>query len=173
MGLNAKLVYIYHLSLIFPEFPRQLTLSYIAQSLLPHTSLFSIPSWNIAEKLDRYIWTQTFARVPIISYQKLTGNTWGISSVLFSHTVVSDSLRAHGTVACQTSLSITNLELTQTYPSSQWCHPTISSPSPPTFNLSQHQGLFQWVSSSHQVAKLLELQLQHQSFQWTLRTHFL
>ena len=39
---------------------------------------------------------------------------------------------------------------------------------PPSFglNLSQHQGLFQWVSSSHQVAKVLELQLQHQSFQW-------
>ena len=42
----------------------------------------------------------------------------------------------------------------------------LSSPSPPTFNLSQHQGLFQWVSSSHQVAKILEFQLQHQSFQW-------
>ena len=49
----------------------------------------------------------------------------------------------------------------------------LSSPSPPTFNLSQHQGLFQWVSSSHQVAKVLEFQLQHQSFQWTLRTDFL
>ena len=42
-------------------------------------------------------------------------------------------------------------------------HP-LSSPSPPAFNLSQHQGLFQWVSSSHQVAKVLEFQLQHQSF---------
>ena len=42
-------------------------------------------------------------------------------------------------------------------------HP-LSSPSPPALNLSQHQGLFQWVSSSHQVAKVLELQLQHQSF---------
>ena len=37
-------------------------------------------------------------------------------------------------------------------------------PSPPTFNLSQHQGLFKWVSSSHQVAKVLEFQLQYQSF---------
>ena len=50
-------------------------------------------------------------------------------------------------------------------------HP-LSSPSPPAFNLSQHQGLFQWVSSSHQ-AKVLELQLQHQSFQCTPRTEFL
>ena len=42
-------------------------------------------------------------------------------------------------------------------------HP-LSSPSPPAFNLSQHHGLFQWVDSSHQVAKVLELQLQHQPF---------
>ena len=41
-------------------------------------------------------------------------------------------------------------------------HPLLS-PSPPAFNLSQHQGLFQWVSSLHEVAKVLELQLQHQS----------
>ena len=51
-------------------------------------------------------------------------------------------------------------------------HP-LSSPSSPAFNLSQHQGLFKWVSSSHQVAKVLELQLQHQSFQWIFRTDFL
>ena len=51
-------------------------------------------------------------------------------------------------------------------------HP-LSSPSPPALNLSQHQGLFQWVSSSHQVAKVLQFQLRHQSFQWTFRTDFL
>ena len=51
-------------------------------------------------------------------------------------------------------------------------HP-LSAPSPLTFNLSQHQGLFKWVSSSHQVAKVLEFQLQHQSFQWIFRTDFL
>ena len=55
----------------------------------------------------------------------------------------------------------------------QPAHP-LSSPSPPPApNLSQHQGLFQWVSSSHQVAKVLEFQLQHQSFQWIFRTDFL
>ena len=48
-------------------------------------------------------------------------------------------------------------------------HP-LSSPSPPAFNLSQHQGLFQWLSSLHQVAKVLELQ--HHSFQWIFRTDF-
>ena len=57
-------------------------------------------------------------------------------------------------------------------------HPTISShplssPSPPALYLSQHQGLFQWVGASHQVAKALEFQLQHQSFQWTPRTDLL
>ena len=47
-------------------------------------------------------------------------------------------------------------------------HPLLS-PSPPAFNLSHHQGLFKWVSSLHQVAKLLEFQFQHQSFQWIFR----
>ena len=69
------------------------------------------------------------------------------------------------------------LELAQTHvhwvgDAIQPSHP-LASPSPPAFNLSQHQGLFQWVSSSHQVANVLELQLQHQSFQWIFRTNFL
>ena len=51
-------------------------------------------------------------------------------------------------------------------------HP-LSSPSPPAPNPSQHQGLFQWVNSSHEVAKLLKFQLYHQSFQWTPRTDLL
>ena len=51
-------------------------------------------------------------------------------------------------------------------------HP-LSSPSPPAPNPSQHQGLFQWVNPLHEVAKVLEFQLQHQSFQWTPRTDFL
>ena len=51
-------------------------------------------------------------------------------------------------------------------------HP-LSSPSPPYPNPSQHQGLFQWVNSSHEVAKVLEFQSQNQSFQWTPRTYLL
>ena len=51
-------------------------------------------------------------------------------------------------------------------------HP-LSSPSPPAFNLSQHQGLYKWVSSSCQVDKILEFQLQHQFFRWTPRTDLL
>ena len=69
------------------------------------------------------------------------------------------------------------LEFTQTHvhrvsDAIQPSHPLLS-PSPPTFNLSQHQGLFKWVSSSHQLAKILAFQLQHQSFQWTARTDLL
>ena len=69
------------------------------------------------------------------------------------------------------------LELTQTHvhrfgDAIQPSHPLLF-PSPPTFNLSQHQGLFQWVNSLHQVAKGLEFQLQYQSFQWIFRTDFL
>ena len=82
------------------------------------------------------------------------------------------------TAAHQASLSITQLpELTQTQ--AHWVgdaiqpsHPLLS-PSLPAFNLSQHQGLFQWVNSLHQVTKVLEFQLQHQSFQWIFRTDFL
>ena len=51
-------------------------------------------------------------------------------------------------------------------------HP-LSSPSPPTCHIPQHQSLFQWVNSLHKVAKVLEFQLQHQSFQWIFRTDFL
>ena len=79
------------------------------------------------------------------------------------------------TAACQASLSITNswsllklVSIESVMPS----HP-LSSPSPPALNLSQHHGLFQWVSSSHQVAKVLELQPQHQSLQWIFSIDFL
>ena len=61
-------------------------------------------------------------------------------------------------------------------PSSGWCLPTILSsvfPVSSCLNLSQHQGLFQWVPSSHQVAKILEFQLQQQSLQWIFSTDFL
>ena len=51
-------------------------------------------------------------------------------------------------------------------------HPLLT-PSPPTFNLSQHYGIFQWVRSSHQEVKGLEFQLQHQSFQWIFRDDLL
>ena len=78
------------------------------------------------------------------------------------------------TSAHQASLSKQLPEFTQTHvhwvgDAIQPSHPLVS-PSPPALNLSQHWGLFKWVSSSHQVAKVLEFHLQHQSFQWTPRT---
>ena len=68
------------------------------------------------------------------------------------------------------------LELSQTHvhqvgDAIQPSHPLLP-PSPPAFNLAQYQGLFQGVSYTHQVAKVLEFQFQHQSFQWIFRTHF-
>ena len=90
-----------------------------------------------------------------------------VSSVqLLSHVQL---FAAPWTAAHQASLSITNyhsllklMSIESVIPSN---HLILSSPSPPDFNISQHQGLFQGVSSSHQVAKVLEFQLQHQSFQ--------
>ena len=76
------------------------------------------------------------------------------------------------TAAHQASLSFTIFQSLLKFISIESSHP-LSSPSPPAFNLSQHQGLFQCVNSSHQVAKVLELQLQHHSFQWIFRVDFL
>ena len=69
------------------------------------------------------------------------------------------------------------LKITQTHvhwvgDAIQPSHPLLS-PSPPAFNLDQHQGLFKWVSSSHQMAKILKFQHQHQSFQWIFMPDFL
>ena len=67
-------------------------------------------------------------------------------------------------------------ELENSCPSSWWWDRTILLcviPFSSSLQFSQHQGLFKWVSSSHQVAKVLEFQLQHQSFQWIFRIYFL
>ena len=87
--------------------------------------------------------------------------------LLFIHSVMSDSA-SPWTAACRTSLSITISQSLLKLMSIELVMPSsISSsvvPFPPTLSLSQHQGLFQWAGSLHQVAKVLELQLQHQSF---------
>ena len=79
--------------------------------------------------------------------------------------------------AHQASLSVTNSRSSSKLMSSELVMPSshliLSSPSPPAPNPSKHQSLFQWVNSSHEVAKVLEFQLQHQSFQWTPRTDLL
>ena len=102
----------------------------------------------------------------------------GISSVQFS-SVTQSCPTLCNPVNCSTGLPVHHklLEFAQTH--AHWVddaiqpsHP-LSSPSPPAPNPPQHQGLFQWVNSSHEVAKVLEFQLQHQSFQWTPRTDLL
>ena len=84
--------------------------------------------------------------------------------------VTSDSVQPHGLQHARLlSLPLSPGVCSNSCLLSHWCYLTISSsatPSPFVFNLSWHQGLFQWVDSLHQVAKVLELQLQHQSFQW-------
>ena len=85
------------------------------------------------------------------------------SSVQFSHSVVSNSLKPHELQDARPPCpSPTPRVHSNSCPSSQWCHPSISSsvdPSPPAPNPSQQQSLFQWVNSLHEVSKVLEFQL--------------
>ena len=107
---------------------------------------------------------------PRMSHLKNASNMY---LLLFSHSVMSDSLSSRGLQTPGFPVLHHLLELAQTQV--HWICDAIqpfhllSSPSPTVFNLSQHQGLFKWVSSSHQMAKVLEFQLQHQSFQRTPR----
>ena len=91
-----------------------------------------------------------------------------IRSDQISRSVMSDSLRPHESQHARPPCpSPTPGVHSDSRPSSQWCHPAISSsvvPSPPAFYLPQHQGFFKSVSASHWVAKVLEFQLQHWSF---------
>ena len=97
--------------------------------------------------------------------------------LFFSCSVVSDSLQPHELQ--HTKLPYPSLSLgvcSNSCPLSWWCHPNISSsvtPSPLSLNLFWHQSLFQRVGSLYQVAKVLELKLQHHSFQWIFRVDFL
>ena len=109
-------------------------------------------------------------------YQLVTGSKW--CSVQYgSVTQLCLTFCDPKTAALQASLSITNswsllkLVSIESVITIQPFHPLLF-PSP-AFNLSQHQGLFKWISSSHHMAKVLEFQLQHQSFQWIFRTDFL
>ena len=95
------------------------------------------------------------------------------SSVQFIRSVMFDTLQPHGLQHARLPCPSPTPELAQTHvhrvvDAIQPSHP-LSSLSPLALNLSHHQDLFQWFSSSHQVSKVLELQLQHQSFQWIFR----
>ena len=94
-------------------------------------------------------------------WREIVSNSYKFSSAQFSHSVVSDSLRPHELQhARPPCLSPTPGAYSNSCPLSRWCQPShpLLSPSPPALNLSQHQGLFKWVSFSHQVAKVVEFQ---------------
>ena len=153
-----------------------------------HKLLFTCPLfWWMAPASPRFIHTPGVylhlphhpAHIPQVSKACLSLKTIICSLSLLS-SVAQSCLTLCNPMDCSTpGLPVHHqlLELTQTHVhrvggAIQPSHP-LSSPSPPAFNLSQNQGLFKWVSSSHQVAKILEFQLQHQCFQWIFRTDFL
>ena len=167
----------------------------IQPSHLP--SFSSPPAFNLSQHQCLFLWVSSrhqVAKVLELQLQHQSNTTaqkhqffsaqlalWSNSHihtlVQLSRSVVSDSLQPHGLQHARPLCpSTTPGDYSDSCALSWWCiqpfHP-LASPSPPTLNLSQHQGFFKWVSSSHQVAKVLEFQLQHQSFQWIFRTDFL
>ena len=122
--------------------------------------------------------------LPVNHFKTLSWSTFSInilimkySSVQFSGSVVSDSLRPHESQHTRPPCpSPTSRVYSNSCPSSRWCHPAILSSVVPFSSCPQSfpaSGLFQQVNSSCEVAKVLEFQLQHQSFQWTSRTDLL
>ena len=123
-------------------------------------------------------WSRSLGQ-PLRNDQLKTKTLNPISSVQFS-SVAQSCPTLRDPMDCSTPgfpvhhqlLELTKTHVLQVGDAIQPSHPLLS-PSPPAFNLAQHQHLFKWVSSSHQVAKILEFELQHQFFQWTLRTDLL
>ena len=136
--------------------------------LLSNVRFVLITSFDIYHNSSKWCGNLSLPR------RKTEAQRW---SVQFSHSVVSDCLRPHGLQHARPPCpSPTPGVQSNSHPSSQWCHPAISSsviPFSSCLQSSQHQALFKWVSSSHQIARILEYQLQHQSFQWIFRTDFL
>ena len=130
-------------------------------SIFPRIRVFS----NESALLNKY-WSFSFSISPSKEYSGLIA--FQFSSAQFSRTVVSSSLWPHESQHARPPCPSPSPGVcSNPRPLSRWCHPAISSsvsPSPPAPNPSQHQSLFQWVNSSHEVAKVLEFQLQRQSF---------
>ena len=138
--------------------------------LLSHVRLFATP-WTVALQAPPSVGFSRQEYIGIYYLLQVKGSQFS-SVTQSSLTVCNPMKRSTPGLPVHHQLP----EFTQTHvlwvsDAIQPSHP-LSAPSPPAFNLSQHQGLFKWVSSSHQVAKVLESQLQHQSFQWIFRTDF-
>ena len=160
----------------------------LSEKLLAFYSL--LPSTQTLHKLE-FPWVYEFSQLlylrfslNLFPYDALLNlfvvhlRTWcQFSSVQFSRSVTSDfgntmDCRKPGFPVHHQLPELTKTHVHHISDAIQPSHP-LSSPSPPAFNLSQHQGLFHWVGSSHQVAKVLQFQLQHHSFQWIFRADFL
>ena len=141
--------------------------------------IFLIKNGGIYEEcfLDKVLYT--FLHLKNI-FSKETSKSfearWFFSEFQFSHSLVSDCLWPHGLQQARpTCPSPTPRAYSNSCPLSQWCHLSTSSAVVPFFSCLQSfpaSRLFPKVSSLHQVAKVLEFQLQHQSFQWLFRTGF-
>ena len=144
----------------------------VSCNAIPETGLNTFNSMWVPYCLTRHLDLEIKEKTP----KKICSGFKKMYSVQFSHSVMSDSLRPHESQHARPPCpSPTPGVHPDSRSSSQWCHPTTSSsvlPFSSCLQSFQYQGLFKWVSSSHQVAKVLELQLQYQSFQWILRTDF-
>ena len=132
---------------------------------------------TISSSVIPFSCVQILPSITVFSKEWVLHIMWPVQFSQFSHSAVSSSLRPHGLQHTRSPCHHQLFEPIQTHvhcvsDATQPSQPLLF-PSPPTFSLSQHQGLCKCVSSSHQVAKVLEFQLQHQSFQWIFRTDFL
>ena len=128
-------------------------------------------------KFPRFLkafWNSWWNGSTLILFFRVLRIDFKILSLQFSHSFMFWLFVIPCMAARQASLSITNswsfLKLIHRVGDAIQPSDHLSSPSLPAFNLSQHQGLFKWVSFLNHVAKVLKLQLQHQSFQWIFRT---
>ena len=146
-----------------------------AEAEAPILWLPDTKSWHIVKDLDaEKDWGQRRR-----GQQRMRGlngitNSVDMLLLLFSGSIMSSSLWSHGLQHARLFCpSLSPGICSDSCPLSQCCYLTISSSAVPFFYLQSLQGLFQWVRSSHQVAKVLEFQLQHQFFQWIFRVDFL
>ena len=171
-------LYIMHLTSYRTKYELKTKLSFSVEMWLFFSSRLSMTlykSWFISLKKYLNIYLFRCTR----SYLHMGSSIFIVASVRFS-SVAQSCPTLLNPMDCSTPGLLVHhqlLEFTQTHicwvgDAIQPSHP-LSPPSPPALNSSQHQGHLQWVSSSHQVVKVLEFQLQHQSFQWTLRADFL
>ena len=137
------------------------------------SAIFITCSWNYLERtcMNLFSWhsgrfkSPPYSRIILLDMCNLETNYMHFQSVQFSCSVMSNSLWPHGLqhsrLPCLSSaLGVYSNSCLLSFIQNWWCHPIISSsvtPSTPAFNLSQHQDLFQWVSSSHQVARVFSI----------------